>query len=89
VYHNFVIQVDRREALIAYLLERGVESKIHYPIPLHLMRSARKFGYSEGDFPVTERQRDRILSLPIYPELTDPQVDYVCDAISAFYEAAQ
>ncbi|GEA06030.1 hypothetical protein KUL42_07910 [Alteromonas sp. KUL42] len=89
VYHNFVIQVDRREALMAHLLEKGVESKIHYPIPLHLMRSARKFGYREGDFPVTERQRDRILSLPIYPELTDSQVDYVCDVICAFYEAAQ
>jgi len=86
VYHNFVIQVEDRERLMAFLADRGIDSKIHYPIPLHLMRSAQKFGYCEGDFPVTEKQRNKILSLPIYPELSDCQVDYVCDAIHAFYE---
>jgi len=81
VFHNFVIQVDDREKLMTELTARGVDSKIHYPIPLHLMKAAENLAYQIGDFPVAESQAKRILSLPIYPELTDDQVDQVAKSI--------
>lgn len=87
VYHNFVIQVERRPQLQEYLSSKGIETKIHYPIPIHLQQPARKWGHQEGDFPVAERQVTKILSLPIYPELTDEQVSRVISEIRFFYEA--
>lgn len=81
VYHNFVIQVRNRSCLMDALLARGVETKIHYPIPLHLMESAQELGYVEGDFVVAEQQAQQILSLPIYPELTDTQVEFVTNQL--------
>lgn len=81
VYHNFVIQVPQREAVMTALAEVGVETKVHYPIPIHRMRAAADLGYREGDFPRAEAQASRILSLPIYPELTDAQVEYVSEQL--------
>ncbi len=86
VYHNFVIQVPDRTQLMAYLADNSIETKIHYPIPLHLMEMSRSLGYQKGDFPVTEWQSERIVSLPIYPELSDEQVDVVCDLIKQYYQ---
>ncbi len=85
VYHNFMIQGDKRDELQKYLLERGIETKIHYPIPIHLQEAASSLGYKERDFLVCEAQAKRILSLPIYPELTDGQVNMVIKAIKSFY----
>ncbi len=81
VFHNFVIQVNDREKLMSDLSSRGVDTKIHYPIPLHLMKAAQNLDYKAGDFPQAESQAKRILSLPIYPELTDDQVDHVAMSI--------
>jgi len=81
VFHNFVIQVDNREKLMSELSSRGVDTKIHYPIPIHLMKAAQNLGYKAGDFPQAESQAKRILSLPIYPELTDDQVEHVAQCI--------
>ena len=86
VYHTYVVQVTQRTELIKYLQERGIEIKIHYPIPNHLQVPSRKFGYKKGDFPVCERQAESILSLPIHQHLTDDQIHYVTDAIKAFYQ---
>lgn len=86
VFHNYVIRVPDRDALMTYLKEQGVDTKIHYPIPLHLMEAAAPLGYQPGDFPETEKQAKEIMSLPIYPELTDEQVDYVCQKIAAFFQ---
>ena len=85
VYHTYVVQGDRRDALRAFLLERGVETKVHYPIPIHLQRAAEKLGYRSGDFPVAEHQAGRQLTLPNYPELTDAQKQLVVESIRAFY----
>lgn len=85
VYHTFVIQADRRDQLQHYLQERGVETKIHYPIPIHLQAAARELGYGPGTFPTTERQASCILSLPIYPDLTEAQKQYVVQGIRGFY----
>lgn len=84
-YHVFVIQCDRRNELQAFLLERGIDTKIHYPIPIHLQRCASELGYKKGDFPMTERQAERILSLPINQYLSDEQIDLVIDSIKEFY----
>ncbi|GAB4411950.1 MAG: DegT/DnrJ/EryC1/StrS family aminotransferase [Bacteroidia bacterium] len=85
VYHTFIIQTDRRDALQQYLAAHEVETKIHYPVPIHLQRAAAYLGYQRGDFPVTERQTETILSLPVFPELSDEQVHYVCDVVETFF----
>ncbi len=85
VYHTFVIQAERRDELQKYLLEEEVETKVHYPIPIHLQDTAEELGYGPGSFPVTERQAERVLSLPVYPELSQEQLDHVVGAMRSFY----
>jgi dTDP-4-amino-4,6-dideoxygalactose transaminase len=80
-----VVQTDRRDELQAYLLKNGIETKIHYPIPIHLQKCAEGLGYKKGDFPEAERQAGKILSLPIYQTLTQNQLDYVIEKISAHF----
>ena len=81
VYHLYVVQSDHRDDLRTQLAEAGVESGLHYPIPLHLQEAYLSLGYSKGDFPVTERAKDRILSLPIYPGITDEFIEQVTGAL--------
>lgn len=85
VYHNFVIRTGKRDELQQHLLEKGIETKIHYPIPIHLQQAAASLGYARGDFPECERQASEILSLPIYPELSDQEVRLVVSAIRSFF----
>lgn len=85
VYHTFVIEAERRDALRAFLAERGIGSAVHYPLPIHLTTAGRELGYPPGSFPVAERQAARILSLPIYPELTADEVERVCEGVRGFY----
>lgn len=87
VYHTFVVQADRRDELRSCLAEHGVETAVHYPIPLHLQRPASALGYPAGSLPVAERQAARILSLPIYPELATEDLEYVVHTIREFCEA--
>ncbi|NCX93535.1 MAG: DegT/DnrJ/EryC1/StrS family aminotransferase [Gammaproteobacteria bacterium] len=86
VYHNFVMIVERRDELMNFLAERGIETKIHYPVPLHLQPAASYLGYGLGDFPVAERLAKQMISLPICPELTDEEIDAVIAHIHAFFE---
>ena len=86
VYHTFVIQAERRDELKAYLEKRGIGTAIHYPVPIHLHSAAASLGYRRGDFPVTERQAQHILSLPIYPEMGIDDLDFVMDSIKEFYQ---
>jgi len=85
IFHLYVIQAERRDELMAFLRERGVGSLIHYPTPIHLQKAYVHLGYKEGDFPVAERVTKRIVSLPMFPELTDEMVDYVAQQIREFY----
>jgi dTDP-4-amino-4,6-dideoxygalactose transaminase len=85
VYHAFVVQTYLRNNLRGFLQEQGIETKVQYPTPLHLQPAAEKLGYQHGDFPVAEQQCDTILSLPIYPELTDEQIEYCIASICAFF----
>jgi dTDP-4-amino-4,6-dideoxygalactose transaminase len=84
-YHVFVIQCDRRNELQEFLLKRGIDTKIHYPIPIHLQKAAEGLGYRIGSLPVTERQMSRILSLPVNQLLSEEQIDLVADSIRTFY----
>jgi dTDP-4-amino-4,6-dideoxygalactose transaminase len=86
VYHTFVVLADKRDQLRQHLEKAGIGTAIHYPVPIHLMSVGRKMGHREGDFPVTERLAGRILSLPIYPELTNAQLDEVADTMLDFYK---
>jgi len=85
VYHLYVIRAENRDELIDYLKERGIYTGIHYPIPIHLQEAYNDLGYKEGDFPVTEKVAEEILSLPMFPELTEEQIKYVTDSITEFY----
>jgi dTDP-4-amino-4,6-dideoxygalactose transaminase len=85
VYHTYVILVKKRKALIDYLNKHGVETKVHYPVPIHLQVPCRKLGYKKNDYPVCEKQVESILSLPIHQHLTDDQIYYVTDLIKGFY----
>ncbi len=84
VYHTYIIQYSHRDELKNYLGEKGIDTKIHYPLPIHYQEAASGLGYKKGDFPVTEKQSETILSLPVYPELTDEQVNYVASCIREF-----
>lgn len=81
VWHLYVVRVPRRDAVLESLRAAGIDAGIHYPIPLHLQPAYRYLGYEEGDFPVTEEVCREILSLPIFPEMTESQVDRVVEEL--------
>jgi len=80
VYHQFAIRVPDRDAVRGRMAERGVQTAVYYPRPLHLQPMYRDLGYGKGDFPEAERAAREVLCLPMYPELTDAQVDEVVEA---------
>lgn len=87
VYHQYVIRVARRDQLKSHLERRGIETRIHYPIPIHLQPVyIRIFGYRSGTYPKCERLSKEYLSLPMHPFLSDEDVRYVCETISLFRE---
>ncbi len=86
VYHLYMFYAKKRDQLLSYLLKNGIEAKIHYPIPLHLQRAARYFGYKKGDFPVTEAHCKSIITLPVHQHLKESQISYMIDKIKAFYK---
>ncbi len=85
VYNQFTLRVRKRDELRGYLKEHGVGTEVYYPLPLHLQNCYRDLGYVKGAFPQSERAAEEVLSLPIYAELTDEQLQYVVQTISAFY----
>ena len=89
VFHLYVIRVKdgQRDALRQYLADRGIGTGVHYPVPIHLQEASAFLGYRQGDFPVTERLAGEVLSLPMYAELTDAQVDTVSTAVGDFMRA--
>jgi len=84
VYHLFVIETEKRSELQKELSKNGIATGIHYPIPLHLLKSFEDLGYRKGDFPVSEKCAERVLSLPMFPELKDEEVDRICEIIADF-----
>jgi dTDP-4-amino-4,6-dideoxygalactose transaminase len=86
VNYVYCIQVERRDELEAYLKENEVGTSIYYPVPLHLQKCFEYLGHKVGDFPIAERLCKRVLALPMFPELTEDEVDFVCKQIKAFYK---
>lgn len=84
VYHLYVIMCEQRDKLQQFLKDNGVATGIHYPLPLHLQKPLKVFGYQKGDFPCTETNSKRILSLPIYPELGEEQFNRIVKLIKQF-----
>jgi dTDP-4-amino-4,6-dideoxygalactose transaminase len=87
VWHLYVIRLPQRDALRDYLAKCGITSAIHYPIPIHLQPAYQDLGYKKGDFPVTEACAETILSLPMYAELTQTQIDLVAREVHKFANA--
>lgn len=84
-YVMFIVQADRRDHLKDYLAERGIESLVYYGTALHLHKAAAKLGHKKGDFPVAERQCERVLALPHHQHLTEDQIAYVAESVNKFY----
>ena len=85
VYHTYVIQADDRDGLSEYLAKEGIETKIHYPIPIHLQKASEIYGYRKGMCPVVEEQANKILSISVYPELTEEERHFIVLKIKEFY----
>ncbi|MCR4814358.1 MAG: DegT/DnrJ/EryC1/StrS family aminotransferase [Lachnospiraceae bacterium] len=84
VWHQFVIRTERRKELIKYLEEKEIGSIIHYPIPPHLSECYKALGHKAGDFPITEKYANEVLSLPFYNGMTEEEEEYVIEALNAF-----
>ena len=81
VYHQYAVRLEQRDRWRAHLADRGIQTAVHYPVPLHLQPAYRDLGYRAGDFPVAEAVSREILSLPFFPEMTDQQVQEVAGVI--------
>ena len=86
VYHNFVIRTDHRDLLMEHLKLNGVDTRIHYPIPIHLQDAAKDLGCKIGDYPCAELYAKTMISLPIYPELQDDEVNWVITAVKSYFQ---
>ena len=87
IVNQYTLRVrdGRRDELAAFLRERGVGSSVYYPVPLHLQECFAYLGYGEGDFPESERAAKEVLSIPVYPELTEAQLQHTAETIRAFF----
>ena len=84
-YHTFVIQVDKRDKLKNYLKKNGVDTAVHYPVPIHLQTASKFLGYKIGTFPETEKQSKRILTLPVNQYIKKKEILFICRLINNFY----
>ena len=85
VYQLYLVRATRRDALMKYLTARGVECRVHYPIPLHLQDAAKDLGYEAGSFPECEQQASEILTIPAHQHVTRQQLDHVLECVHTFY----
>ncbi|MGZ0745991.1 DegT/DnrJ/EryC1/StrS family aminotransferase [Haloparvum sp. AD34] len=84
-WYFYVIRTNRRDELSEYLENKGIETGVHYPTPVHLQPPYRDLGYEEGDFPRSEQWANEVLSLPVHPHLTDEQVNHVISNVNSFF----
>jgi len=85
IFNQYVIRCPQRDALRTHLTQTGIGTAIYYPLPLHLQECFASLGYKKGDFPVSEQLSGEVLALPVYPELTPQEIEYVAAAINGFY----
>lgn len=86
VYHLLVVQTTQRSSLVQHLKLRGISTGIHFPVPIHLTRTFSYLGHKKGDFPVSETGCDSVLSLPLYPQMTEGEVNYVISCVREFFD---
>jgi dTDP-4-amino-4,6-dideoxygalactose transaminase len=86
IYHLFVIRAKKRNILQAFLTEKGIETLIHYPVPIHLQKAFKELGYQKGDLPLTEKCSQGVLSLPFFPEITESEIREVAHQIRSFID---
>jgi dTDP-4-amino-4,6-dideoxygalactose transaminase len=84
IYNQFVIRVPQRDAMQAFLREQKIGNEVYYPVPLHLQQCFADLGHHEGDFPQSEAAAQQTLALPIYPELSDSQAEWVVECVGQF-----
>jgi len=85
VFHLYIVFAERRDELVKYCKANGIEVKVHYPIPVYRQEGLRQFGYKKGDFPVTDRHADTMISFPAHEHLTQDQLAYMVETVSDFY----
>ncbi|OGD93686.1 hypothetical protein A2697_01720 [Candidatus Curtissbacteria bacterium RIFCSPHIGHO2_01_FULL_41_44] len=85
VFHLYVVQTEKRDELLVFLKKNGIDAAIHYPIPIHLQKAYENLGGKKGDFPRSEEVADKIISLPLFPEITDDQIKYIAKKVKEFF----
>lgn len=86
VYHLYIIFAEKRDKLLDYCNKKGIEAKVHYPIPLYQQEGLKKFGLKKGQFPVTDEHSKKIITFPVDQHLEKEQLDYVIDTVKEFYQ---
>jgi dTDP-4-amino-4,6-dideoxygalactose transaminase len=89
IYNQYVVRVRERDALRTHLDAAGVGTEIYYPVPLHLQQCFAYLGHGAGDYPLSEQAAAEALALPIYPELSEAQLQYVVDSIAGYYASSR
>ena len=84
VYHQFVIRTEKRDEFKRYLEDNGIKTVIHYPIPPHLAECYKRLGYKRGDFPITEKFSDEVLSLPMFNGMMDEEINFVIEVCNGY-----
>ena len=87
VFHLYIVFADRRDELVAHCKSKGIEVKVHYPVPLYQQEGLRQYGYKKGDFPVTDRHAATMISFPAHEHLTEEQLAYTVQTVEEFYGA--
>ena len=85
-YHQYTIAVDNRDELLRHLSKKGIAARVYYPVPLHLQPCYKSLEYGIGSFPMSERVAEKVLSLPVYPELTDEKIKYIIQTVKDFIQ---
>jgi dTDP-4-amino-4,6-dideoxygalactose transaminase len=85
VYHLYIVRADRRDDLLRYVRDKGVDAKVHYPIPAHLQKASAHLGYKSGDFPMAESDSANSITFPAHQHLTDGEIDFMISAVREFY----
>ncbi|MGB2661623.1 MAG: DegT/DnrJ/EryC1/StrS family aminotransferase [Candidatus Omnitrophota bacterium] len=83
-YHQYTMAVEGRDEFLKYLNDNGIAARVYYPVSLHLQSCYKDLGYSKGDFPVSEKAAEEVLSLPVYPELSEKEIEYIIRTVKDF-----
>jgi len=85
VYHLYIVFAEERNGLLQHCLDKGIEAKIHYPVPIYLQPALRSLGHKKGDFPVADIHTEKIITLPCDQHLVQSQLDYIIETVSQYY----